>query len=192
MLQHLLITAQAAGDLPYLARLFTTIKGINGTLDGAVKMIDTGGAWSADSWLCQATENRAPYVVLDAMAYYLMFVDGLDDPALDRIAGHVMAQLATPRAFVPLELDGGLLWLKRDESLREARRETDELHLPVPPKGEIYRITLDPLMLLLLETQRYLVPDDALPDATIVGTIEFVENEARYYQKRRRRSPDDE
>jgi hypothetical protein len=188
MLHHLLITAHAEGDLPYLARLFTYLKHISGDLEGAVKCIDTGAAWSDAAWICQATENRAPYVILDAMAYYLLFVDGLSDPALDRIAGHVVAQLATPRAFVPLELDGGLLWLQRHPELSEARRETDELHLPLPPKGEIYRVTLDPLILTILDTGRYHLPPETLPDPTITGTIEFVQGEARFYQKR---GPDD-
>lgn len=172
----LLITAHAEGDLAYLPRLFSVLKQVR---ENAF-CIDTGRAWSAESWVCAATENRAPYIVLDAMAYHTVFADGLDAPNRDLLQSQMMTRLVFERG--QLITGEHTLPFKRDIHLQAPAFKDGILFLPLPPKGIIQQVTVSGETIKQIKTIE--VPSSALPDPTIAATVEFVVGEARYYLKK--------
>jgi hypothetical protein len=79
-----------------------------------------------------------------------------------------------------------------DRNLQEAVVLGNYLKLPLPPQKMIYHLCLDVTNLAILESLFHPVRDDVLPDATISGAVEFVESEARYYQKTHSSKPSPE
>lgn len=183
---EVLITANTAGDLAYLPRLYTALRELKTNCTGKVLLVDTGRAWSAQEWVCQATENRAPYLVMDAMGYDFIFADGLTPEAQERLRGQVLAVLAAAEAAYRFENRG--LLLVSDPALSEPQLEGDRLRLPLPPKTVIGEVSLDlgiDSAWTITAVAWHHVPAATLPDPTIAGTVDFVISEARYYQKKR-------
>ncbi len=54
-----LYTADLAGRLDMLPRLFTVIQGVRGRRGGPVTLLDLGGSCHPGHWECAATEGRA-------------------------------------------------------------------------------------------------------------------------------------
>ncbi len=178
---NLLITAHTEGDLPYLPRLFSVLKQVR---ENAF-CIDTGRAWSAESWVCAATGNRAPYVVFDAMGYHTVFADGLDAPNRDLLQTQMMTQLVFEQG--QLVTSAYTLMLKRDLHLQTPVFKDRILFLPLPPKGIIQQVTVSGETIEQIKTIE--VPPSVLPDPTIAATVEFVVGEARYYLKKQGKNP---
>lgn len=179
-LLHLLVTANSAGDLDYFPRLYRALRDLRGRLGGAVWLIDTGGAWSADEWLCVATENRAAYLILDAMGYTLAFADGLTVANFEKLSGQVLMQLQPADQIAQMTHAEKVLYLGLGG-------ETELLNLPQPPKGRIQQLDIDPLSGALIGQTAHDMPLETLPDATIAATLEFISSEARYYQKQQQK-----
>jgi len=178
MTLHLLVTANSGGDLDYLPRLHTALQTHKKKLVGAVLLIDSGGAWSAAVEICRLTENRAPYLVMDAMGYDLIFADGLSPADLTRVQAQVAVRLTTDiRAIIKGE--GYHLLLERHPNPAPVLNG-ENLRLPSPPKNAILHLSLTAERLEGFS----LLPVEGQPDPTIAGTIEFVVSEARYYHKK--------
>lgn len=179
-LLHLLVTANSAGDLDYFPRLYRVLRDLRARLGGVIWLIDTGGAWSSDVWLCAATENRAAYLILDAMGYTLAFADGLTLANFDKLSGQVLMRLQPADQIASMTYAEMLLYLGLGG-------DTELLNLPQPPKGTIQQLDIDPLSGEVVGQKSHDVPADTLPDATIAATLEFISSEARYYQKQQQK-----
>ncbi len=82
----LLCTAQLAGRLDALPRLFTLIRRVRAGLEGPVALLDLGGACDPAAWENAATEGRAALVVLEAMGYDVACLTGADCATLSEAA----------------------------------------------------------------------------------------------------------
>jgi|GEM_PF-4796365 len=182
----LFITAHSACDTDYLPRLYRIIQEAKSGLETPYFMIDTGQAWSADGWLSLATEHRAGYFIMDAMGYNAAFADGLGDDGWQRAQPHMQLKLIPPDATAILTYQQQYRFrVRRDVTLMEVIIDDGVLVLPMPPKGTLalVQITLDSMT--IQQKSVMMVTELTLPHPTIVGAIEFVESEARYYQKKR-------
>ena len=65
----LLYTAHLAGEIALLPRLFTLIGQERRAAAGPVILLDMGDTCAVESWVCRATQGRAPFLVLDSMGY---------------------------------------------------------------------------------------------------------------------------
>jgi hypothetical protein len=184
ILAEILVTANSQGDTAYFPRLYTAIRELKGLLGGKAWLVDSGGAWSEDNRLCQITENRAPYLILDAMGYDLVFADGLSPANLERLQSQMLSKIVPEDYPARLFIQDREFLVMPDRNLSAASIQGNYLKLPLPPQKTIYRLRLDVTNAVILETMLYPVQDDRLPDATITGAVEFVESEARYYQKK--------
>lgn len=180
---HLLVTAHIGGDLAYLPPLFAVLAQSRRSLNTRPFLIDTGLAWSAESWVCAATGNRAPYIVLDAMAYHVAFADGLDAPKRDALQMQMMTRLVIEQAQITENEQ--VLKLKRDASLPAPVFQDQVLILNLPPKGIIQHLIVSLEAHQIVHNYSIEVPSNTLPDPTIAATVEFVVREARYYIKKR-------
>jgi hypothetical protein len=187
----LLVTAGAGGDLAYLTRLYTLLKALKRGLPAPVYLLDVGGAWSAENWLCQATENRAPYIMLDAMGYTLAFADGLNAENAFRLAPHMALALVHPDYTGDLYPPEGHLEVAQGRGWSQPHVAGGVLRLPHPPKGEVWYIGVEKgeAGWHISATNRHLLPPETLPDSTMVGTSEFILSEARYYHKKKGAKP---
>jgi len=191
------VTAHIEGDLDLMPRLYTAIRGAKDTVPGASLLIDTGRAWDAKSWICGATENRAPYFVLDAMGYDAAFADGLVH--FDKLHGELQMQLLVPEAQFAYDVNGVKLSLGVATNTDEAAIQSGQVRLPMPSQGVILHLTLDltqdsaPQQIIqqtiiqqtIIQQTIIRLTDAHLPDPTIAGAVEFIVSEARYYQKKR-------
>ena len=176
---QLLITAHHHGDFAYLPRLFTHIRQLKRSIEGKVFLIDTGVAWSADSWVCEATENRAPYIVMDAMGYNFAFADGLNAENFGRLRMQVQVQLIPVGAMLQLTFEDQLLQIAVNPALSEPALVGNLLNLDRPAQGTIRHMIVS--QNTLQKNDLHEVNRKGLPDPTIAATVEFVEGEARYY-----------
>lgn len=170
---RLLVTANLAGDLRFLPRCYSAIKTLKPTV-----LVDTGRACAEDQWVCAATENRAPYVVMDAMGYHLAFADDLSSESHAKLQATIQTQVVPADRIATLS-DGLRVQVTDDET--PTFSESGILHLPRPPKTHLLVIDLNAVT--IIQTSVTIVT--AAPEATIAATVEFVESEARYYQNKR-------
>jgi hypothetical protein len=195
---QVLFTANLRADFDLLPHVFNTIQqrrqqqaeNITGTL-----LLDLGGAWSPDSPASRLTENRAPYVVLDSMAYHAAWADGLDVNGILGLQSAVQVRLLLKQLVYR--------WNRRDVSINigaEAKPPAIRLQ-PTPSPGEDTFFKEEPGLIHLFQppndtlgeidfrwpdmqvTRSTAIPFDRSrpPNPTIIAAIEFVEREARRY-----------
>lgn len=183
----LLVTANHQGDLDYLPRLYTRLLKLRSDLEGEVFLIDAGHAWSENSGICNATENRAPYIVLDAMGYHFAFADGLSEERRVKLSDTVQVELVPDQSEALLNLHDHSLKILADQTLTEPEIRDTILRLDLPSYGMIrlVELAIEQEGTDLLQSDLVPVSGRILPDPTITATVEFVESEARYYQKKK-------
>ncbi|NDJ85071.1 MAG: hypothetical protein GYB66_04215 [Chloroflexi bacterium] len=198
----ILYTANLKADFGLLPRLFTLIQQTRQRHHRAPQdtlLLDLGSAWTTQSWICQATENRAPYLVMDAMGYHVIRADGLDVGGIIGLQEVVQARL----------IDDSVVYRWRQQEVTihigpkagppcikwpsDSTPETGTAytHSPgcltiYPPHHALGHVTVQwPAMSVQTSEQ---IPFDrsARPDPSIVAAIEFVESEARYYAGKKR------
>jgi hypothetical protein len=177
------VTANMQGDLDMLPRLYTAIRRARELVPNTALLIDTGRAWSAESWVCTATENRAPYFALDAMGYDAAFADGLSLAEFDKLRGELQMQLLASEAQFDYALNGVNLSFGVATNTDAASMQSGLVRVPMPTRGLILHMTLDAQTITQQTVLR--LTDAHLPDPTIAGAVEFIVSEARYYQKKR-------
>jgi hypothetical protein len=199
----ILFTSGFQSNFDLMPRVFTTIQQIRGQFSDPphpILLLDIGGVHSADSWICQATENRAPYLILDAMGYAVSRADGLDVGGIIGLQEVVQMKLMDDSIVYP--------WRWRDIIINVGSKGdvpcvTWATNFPSPPPDEIYTHELDGHLrlhsvdgaigmiradlptLTVLESKRIAFSSTARPDPTIVAAIEFVEREAHQYAQKR-------
>ncbi|HLA45393.1 MAG TPA: hypothetical protein VJZ27_18230 [Aggregatilineales bacterium] len=186
MIVEILVSARIQGDLEYMPRLFTAIRELKMTLPYKALLIDTGQSASADSPICVMTENRAPYIVMDAMGYHFAFDDSMTLDNRERVQAGVQLRLIDSRETAIVMLGRYQLHVECDPTKTDQPRiENNKLILPLPEKYTILHLTLAVDTMQIMQTSTTMVSEDPLPDSTIAGTVEFVIGEARYYQRKR-------
>jgi len=175
--------------LPRLARLLWHLKR---TATGITRVFDLGDACSPTNPLCEWTEGRAVIIVLDAMGYDAIHVNGyLSENAYEKLAENYLNAVLVhaEQSYTDDLLQFG------------AHPLPNKLHIPIPASppppvdspllrlpslsaGQIGRVvvTLEEGQPISHYTLFELTPD-VLPEPTIVATLNFVMDEARYFQK---------
>jgi hypothetical protein len=195
---QVLFTANLKADFEFMPYLATLIRQARNPSTPTLLM-DVGGAASTDHWLCRATENRAPYIVLDAMGYTLARADALDVSGILGLRGTVnlfltddsiayqwhyqdIALNVGPVADAPCvtwtlpdwdsELDDGLYQHRDDGVLWLAQ-----------PDGFIGNIIMDYPSMQVHSAEK--IPFvRKRPDPSIIEMVKFVEWEAKAYLNR--------
>jgi hypothetical protein len=197
----ILFTSGLQSDFDLMPRVFTTIQHVRGQFSDPprpILLIDIGGVHSSDSWICQSTENRAPYLILDAMGYAVSRADGLDVGGIIGLQDVVQMKLMDDSIVYP--------WRWRDIIINIGSKGdvpcvSWNTHSPSTPAHEIYTHESDGHLrlhrvdgavgmiranlptLAVLESRRIAFSSSARPDPTIVAAIEFVEREAHCSQQ---------
>lgn len=194
---HIVYTAQLAADFDLMPRVFSIVQHIRRSLSSPVLLLDLGGACSSDSSLCQWTENRAPYLILDAMGYHVARADGLTVSAILGLQPMVQVRLVDDSVVVQwqqreLTVNVGpkgqapcVAWTTESgEHLFEA--EPGRLTL-APVAGAVSHIQVSWPDLSVIEARRIPFDDAIRADPTIVAAVEFVKQEARSYARKKQR-----
>ena len=199
-------SANIAGDLALLPRMFSYLQRLGQADDRGALLLDLGGACRDAVWHCRATGGRSALIVLDGMGYHAANVEGaLDADNRDQLAEQVTLALVDAARdwtyHVPPVSDPGIIVTVRPRKLAarlqialtaaaETRIEGNVLRLRGVSAGQVGEAIVD------LRGNPQLVSADCArpadhdtpPNPSIAGAVEFVEAEARYYQRQRRAS----
>ena len=199
----LLYSANIAGDLALLPRLYTFLQRLHPPERRPTLLLDLGRSCSARIPHCRETGGRSTLIVLDGMGYHAANIAG----ALDRENRDKLAEIVT-MGLVDETAD----WLchappLRDPSIRVALRPRDDcarlqiilqpaastrvegnaLYLQEVAAGQVGEAVVDlrgePQ---LLRSCAHTMPPDTPPNPSIAGAVEFVEAEASHYAKQAR------
>lgn len=202
---RLLYTGNLRGDLDFLPRLYTFLRelGRTDTASGPrVLRVDVGAACVPERWPCDVTGGRAAYFALDAMGYAAANVRdtlatdsdreklaaqvafGLVDAGLLHREGDIVFSVDT----APLTVDTGLNVILSPAAA--TRLDGRRLYLAPVERGAVGVVNLvtrenaNGTPYALASFVVHAMPPGTNPDATIAGVIDFIRDEARYYQKR--------
>lgn len=197
----ILYTCHLRGDLIQLPRLYRYLQQLQAQLPPPVLLLDLGEACAADVWHCQATAGRSTLIVLDGMGYHAVNVSGfLTASEQERLKTLLTAGMVDERHVWRLQLPP-----LRDEGILIAAQEVPALRLCIiaapAPQTALHQRTLtlrdvraDQVGMAQIDLRRepiltaqavYDVPAQIAADVTISAAVEFVEEEAREFQKRR-------
>lgn len=203
----LLCTAHLQADFDRFARLGTLLRRERQAAAGApVFVLDLGDSGADGVWLCQATEGRAPFVVLDAVGYDLAVTGKLegndltpealemlrDTVAMTLLPWQASARLARGDVAFEVTTGGG-------ERSPFVRLDLDRATVPEQgsPLSEIGDVPPRSLLRLVVAWPEWQVRDVALldidaaaPDPVVQAAIDFVMSEARAYAQRKGESHD--
>ncbi len=198
----LLLTARIGGALELLPRLYSFLKVLKAEADGPAHHLDLGESCAPDVWHCAATAGRSVLVALDAMGCAAANARALSplsrEKLLDAHPPVALIDTAHPHTDGPLIYalradhcagDGHLCVLMTPVVDNAPRIEGDCLHLPRVDSG----LGEVGVLMLAHESGGWRVaawrvarmPSSTPPDPTIAGVVDFVLDEARYYQQRR-------
>lgn len=195
-------SANIAGDLALLPRMFTFLQRLGAAEGQGALLLDLGGSCAEAVWHCRATGGRSALIVLDGMGYHAANVEGaLDAENRAKLAGQVtlgLVDAAQDWSYqVPPARDPGIVVRLRPRHSNGAAR----LQIALAPAAET-RIDGNALWLRavdagcigeavvdlrkgprLVSATAHTMPSDTPPNASIAGAVDFVEAEARYYQR---------
>ena len=198
----LLYTANIAGDLALLPRLYTFLQRLHPPERRHTLLLDLGGSCADAVWHCRETGGRSTLIALDGMGYHAANIAGaLDREKRDSLVGIVTMGLVDEgrdwQFHLPPVSDTSIrVTLRpRDDSARaqivlapadSTDIEGNALYLGAVSAGQVGEAVLDlrdePC---LLSAQIHQMPPDTPPNPSIAGTVEFVEAEARLLRKKR-------
>lgn len=179
---RILYTQNLRGDLDRLPRIYTFLKTLKN--EERTILLDLGDSCDADVWHCAATDGRSVLIGLDGMGFHAANVRGvLSAESRAKLAEQVSLSLIdddTPQ-FVD-ESTGIMISLS---SQAKTTFTDGVLHLQTLKTGQIGEAFLDDDPLALQSASVYDVPPTSPSDPTIAGVIDFILEEARFYQQRR-------
>jgi hypothetical protein len=186
--------------MPYLATTIRQARASSATVSPSpVLLIDLGGVWASDAYICQVTENRAPYLILDAMGYHVARADGLDvggilglresvqvtlmdDSVVYRWHSHGITINVGPKGETP-----AITWpLVNTLSPTNVVAESANGRLMLyAPDGYLGKVEAQWPSMTIERAER--IPfDRSRPDPSIIEMVKFVEYEARAYERRQK------
>lgn len=191
-----LLTQNLRGDLRFLPRL-GRILWQKRRDEQRTYTFDLGGACAPEAWHCEATDGRSMLIALDGLNYAAANVEGL---TLDsRMSLHrTLMGMRLIDSMNPAELPYvALAAVKPAQSAdpdrltavlapTEARLVDGILEFPPVPRYQVasMRVVTGPAP-EIDSLEFFDVPDDTPPDGTLSGMVDFIESEARMYQRRK-------
>lgn len=191
-----LYTQDLRGDLRFLPKLARRLMALR-LEEPRTLTLDLGGSCSPDVWHCAATEGRSMLIALDGLNYTAVNAAHMPEhvrPSLIKSLVNLQAVNAARPGHIP----GARFYTQppaedpQDDALQlilvpaPAARVTDQrIEFPAVDRYSIGRMrvrTAPPVELVSVETIP--VPPETLPDPTISGMVDFIESEARLYQRR--------
>ena len=202
---RLLYTSNLRGDIALLPRLYTFLQRLKTGDSRDTLLLDLGNACNDLVWHCQQTGGRSMLIVLDGMGYHAANIDG----ALDALNRERLAKQVT-LALVDRTNDWRLRLQAKDDRYITATVNPNEdapslqvclapaedchvdgnvLYLRELQNGQVGSVIFDigKSPRILAATIRDLPPDTP-PNPSIAGAVEFVESEARLFQKKQSKS----
>ncbi|MCY3779578.1 MAG: hypothetical protein OXG78_04645 [Chloroflexi bacterium] len=197
----LLYSANIAGDLALLPRLYTFLQRLIPAGAPKTLLLDLGGSCSASVWHCRATANRSTLIALDGMGYHAANVQGtLDAETRNLLAAQVTLALVdrgrhwrcalSPRAeqeivvaLSPVDRAAALQVLL--EPAESTRLEDNVLRLQALHAGQVGQVTIafqaEPR---IASAFIQAMPPDTAANPSIAGAVDFVLSEARLYRQK--------
>ena len=195
----LLYTANIRGDLALLPRLYTFLQQLQGTERRRTLLLDLGASCAESVWHCRATAGRSTLIALDGMGYQAANVEGIlgsdDRDALARQVTLGLVDRARDWNWQSPAGDPGIrATLKPNVQparlqimLKPAsvtRLEGRVLRLQAVETGQVGEVRVELAEdTRIVHAARHDLPPGTPPNPSIAGTVEFVESEARYYQR---------
>jgi hypothetical protein len=197
----LLYTANIRGDIHMLPRLYTFMQTLKPTERQGTLIFDLGNSCADEVWHCAITQGRSTLIVLDGMGYHAVnVVDSLDTTYREKIADRVTMGLVddshTWRYHIPPVTDETIQATLNPSELscrlqiclsptESTHIEDNTLYLADIPAKYIGIVNIDLSDSPIITHQDVQeLPADTPPNPTIVASVEFVESEARYFQKK--------
>ena len=196
----ILYTANLRGDIASLPRLFTQLQRLKSSAAGAILMLDLGNACDNAAWHCRETGGRSMLIVLDGMGYHAANVaGGLDATNRAKLAAQVTMALVDETHPWPFRLpscDLPIIATVQPDDLETrlqvhlspaSRSEIvgDTLRLQDIRGGQIGEVNIDlQPSPSIADIEIHDLPTGTPPNPTIAGAVEFVEAEARLFQKK--------
>ena len=194
----LLYTSNLRGDIRLLPRLYTFIQRLKPARRQGVLLFDLGQACADEVWHCRLTQGRSMLIALDGMGFHAANVAGADVRQVE--AQMTMGLVDACRDWfyhIPPVIDRSITATVGpvDSAARlqiclsaadETRIQGKVLYLGDVGGGQVGLVRVD-----LHSAPRIIVsgvhdmPSGTLPNPSLAATVEFVESEARYLQKKR-------
>ena len=198
----LLYTSKIRGNIRMLPRLYTLIRRLKPAGRQGILLLDLGQACADDVWHCRLTQGRSTLIVLDGMGYHAANVAGTFDPASRRKAAAQMTMALVDDSQdwhyqIPPVSDRSIIAAVQPKDRRarlqiclsadDATAVQDNiLYLGDVGAGQIGCVRLDLHPAPRITASRiHDLPPDTPPNPSLAATVEFVESEARYLQKKR-------
>jgi hypothetical protein len=195
----LFYTHDLQGDFALLPRLYTFLQTLQLEHDN-VLCVDLGNSCAESAWHCGVTGGRSALIVLDGMGYHCANVSAfLREGERDKLNGVVTMALVDVRHAwrlnTPAWRDEGIIFSSEPTPAHTlnivlAPNPQTVLHegtlflQALPTRQHIGMVSVDTDRLRLLDSAHHALPDNTRPHPLITAAIEFVEEEARFYQKR--------
>jgi len=200
-----LATANVRGALHLLPHLFTLIQQEKRESGGLCVLLDLGDTCAAAEWVCQDTQGRAPFLVLDSMGYDGAIIGGPEKAPIPIASLHrLVSQMVMPlyvwnraksitKRGVTFTLFPGKPATELEQPVLSIDRSMTTLpdagaHPPVLPdveQGVLLRVDVAWPEWTVRNARIVPVTRDTPPDPTISAVVELVESEARFYAQQR-------
>lgn len=185
-----------------LPRLYTFIQTLKPEKRQGTLFLDLGNACADDVWHCNITRGRSTLIVLDGMGFYCVNIDGALDPMNRAKTEEVVTMGLVDQSHdwtyhIPPVTDPSIRVAVNpivDEILRlqidltpadTTYIEHGILRLADVSAGQVGVVTVDLQgTATITSTAVHDLPAGTPPNPTIVASVEFVESEARYFQKK--------
>ncbi len=199
----ILYTSNLRGDIALLPRLYTLLARLKASAAGTTLVFDLGRACDETAWHCRETGGRSMLILLDGMGYHAAHVDGeVDIAERDKLAAQATMTLidATRAGMFRLpDHDEPLIATAKPDAQEQrfqivlapserTQMSCNALRLQDICGGQIgaVRVALEAAP-RITAFDLHDLPSDMPPNPTIAGAVEFVEAEARLFQRKRMR-----
>ncbi len=198
---NLLYTANIRGDIHMLPRLYTFMQTLKPAERKGTLILDLGNSCAEGVWHCEVTQGRSTLIVLDGMGYHAVnSADSLASDQRDKVADIVTMGLVDEKQPWDYHIPP-----VTDESIQATLNPTDascRLQICLSPAestsidGNILYLADIPAKHIgivqvdlsdsptFIQHEVHELPANTPPNPTIVASVEFVESEARYFQKK--------
>jgi hypothetical protein len=197
----LLFTQNLHGDLRFLPRLSRVLMHLR-IEDRRSYTVDLGNSCAPDVWHCEATDGRSMLIALDGINYSAANAEGLAEQARPQLSRSLVTLKAVSAAHPDWIERVALVAAPPDEPIPGAEmtlvvkpslqaRVTDTMiEFPAVERYRIgrLRVRIDTIPFELVSVEAFDVPPTTPPDPVVSGMIDFIEGEARHYQKRKSQS----
>lgn len=197
----LLFTQNLHGDLRFLPRLSRVLMHLR-IEDRRSYTVDLGNSCAPDVWHCEATDGRSMLIALDGINYSAANAEGLAEHARPQLSRSLVTLKAVSAAHPDWIERVALVSTLPDEAIPgaemtlvikpqlEARVTGTMIEFPAVERYRIgrLRVRTDTVPFELVSVETFDVPPTTPPDPVVSGMIDFIEGEARHYQKRRGQS----